>query len=119
MEKDTGDRATKILWAVCVVPLVIGIILMIASTETTEYSTNTYWVAQGYHHVYERYSGEIVDYIESNETCKIKGDTIIVKKKGKGYAWGMGLVIFFGMATAGCIWGALSDIDWRKNKPNA
>lgn len=45
------------------------------------YPTEEYWVAKDYHHVYEKYLGEIVDYIEGNETCEIKGDTIIVKKE--------------------------------------
>lgn len=80
MEKDEGKKVIRILWAVCVIPLIIGIILLIVSTETTEYSTDEYWVAQDYHHVYERYSGQIVNYIEDNETCKIDGDIIIVKK---------------------------------------
>lgn len=105
MGKDNSKKVIRILWAVCVIPLVIGIILLIASTETTEYSTDEYWVAQDYHHVYERYSGQIVDYIENNETCEIKGDTIIVKKRGGGYNWGCGLTVFFGLCAVGCIWG--------------
>ena len=32
-----------------------------------EYSTDEYWVAKDYHHVYDKFSGEIVDYIEEDE----------------------------------------------------
>ena len=96
MGKDEGKKVIRILWAVCVIPLITKIILLIVPTETTEYSTDEYWVAQDYHHVYERYSGQIVNYIEDNETCKIEGDTIIVKKRGSGYLWGGIITGFFG-----------------------
>ncbi len=97
---------------ICIIPLIIGIILLISSTKTTEYSTDEYWVAQDYHHVYERYSGKIVNYIEDDETCKIDGDTIIVKKRGAGYTWGTVLTGFFGLATIGCVVGGISTSDW-------
>lgn len=106
------EKVTKIFGAVCVIPLIVGIILIEVSTTTTEYSTDEYWVAQDYHHVYERYSGRIVDYIEDNETCKIDGDTIIVKKRGGGYRWGIGITVFFGLCTAGFIWDSISTSDW-------
>lgn len=112
MENDKSKKIIRILWAVCVIPLIIGIILLITSTETTEYSTDEYWVAQDYHHVYERHSGKIVNYIEKNETCKIDGDKIIVKKRSGGYSWGIVITSFFGLCTAGCIWGAISTSDW-------
>lgn len=112
MEKDKSKITIKILWAVCVIPLIIGIIILTLSVETTEYSTDEYWVAQDYHHVYERYSGKIVDYIEDNETCKIDGDKIIVKKKTNGYIWGGILTGLFGLCMAGCIWGSISTSDW-------
>ena len=110
--KRQGKKVIRILWAICVIPLIIGIILLTVSTETTEYSTDEYWVAQDYHHVYERYSGQIVNYIEDNETCKIDGDTIIVQKRGGGYLWGGIITGFFGLATLGCIWGSISTSNW-------
>lgn len=53
--------------------------------------------------MYERYSGRIVNYIEDNETCELRGDTIIVKEKGKCYSFGVVLIILFGMATLGLV----------------
>ena len=69
-------------------------------------------IAQDYHHVYERYSCQIVNYIEDNETCKIDGDTIIVKKRGGGYLWGGIITGLFGLCTLGCILGSISTSDW-------
>jgi len=110
---DKSKKFLKILWAVCVIPLLIGVILI--QTENSEYPTSEYWVAQGYHHVYERSSGQIVDMIESNETCVIKGNKIIVKKKGKAYGFGVFLVVLFGMFTLGCVWGTIESSDWWYN----
>lgn len=116
MENDKSKKVIRILWAVCIIPVLIGIIIVAVQTETTKYSTDEYWVAQGYHHVYERYSGEIVDYIEDDETCTIKGDEIIVKKQGKGCVVGWCLIAFFGLGVLGCIWGTVSTSDWWLNR---
>ena len=105
-----GDKIVKILFAVCIIPLVVGIFLI--QTENTEYSTREYWVAQDHRHVYERYSGQIVNVIEENETCTIKGNKIVVKKRGGAYGFGMFLVVFFGMCTAGAVIGAIGTSDW-------
>lgn len=121
MKDEENNILDKIFWATCVIPLIIGIILLITSTKTTEYSTDEYWVAQGYHHVYERSTGKIVDYIEDNESCKIDGDTIIVKKRSKGYSWGVVITLFFGMCTFGLVWSTISTSDWWiewRNKRN-
>lgn len=112
MDNDKSKKMMRILWAICVVPLVVGIILLFVSTKTTEYPTEEYWVAKDYHHVYEKYSGEIVDYIEGDETCEIKGDTIIVKKRDGGFVWGSVITGFFGLCTLGCLWGSISTSDW-------
>lgn len=97
-------------WVVCSIFLIIGFFLI--QTEDKEYSTDEYWVAQNYHHVYERSSGEIVNYIEDDETCEIKGDTIIVRKKGKDYALGMVFVVLFGIANLGFIWIEIQKSKW-------
>lgn len=112
MENDKGKKVIIILWVVCVIPLIIGIILWMASIKTTEYSTDEYWVAQGYHHVYERYSGRIVDYIEDNETCEIDRGKIIVKEMGGGYKWGTTLTIIFGPCTIALIVETIRTSDW-------
>ncbi len=117
-EKQKSKKRGYIFWAICLIPLVIGIILLTVSVskETTEYSTDEYWVAQGYHHVFERYSGQIVDLIEDNESCKIDGDTIIVVKteikSNSAYVWGIVLTTTFGLFTIGGIIGAISISDW-------
>lgn len=41
---DKSKKFLKILWAVCVIPLLIGVILI--QTENSEYPTSEYWVAQ-------------------------------------------------------------------------
>lgn len=112
MKKDT--KAIAILWAVCIIPFFIGLLLM--QKSVTKYPTDDYWVAQGYRHVYERGSGRIVDYIEENETCQIKGTVIVVSKKGEFYTFGMILSVIFGMGTAGLIIATIKE--GGKNREN-
>ena len=107
------NKAIKILWAVCLIPLILGIIFMGEAQTKVEYSTDEYWVAKDYHHVYDKFSGEIVDYIEEDESCEIDGDTIIVTTTKNGlYSTGATLAILFGMGTLGLIWGAIEDSEW-------
>ena len=114
MEED--KKIIKILWTICLVPLFIGIILWGCSISKITYSTSEYWVAKDYHHVYEKYTGEIVDYISENEECSIKGDEIIVKTINRAMlGWGIAITILFGMFTAGMIWGNLENSEWLKN----
>jgi len=79
------ERMVKILWSICCALFCLGIFL--SWVEVKKYDTDTYWVAQNHEHVYEQYSGEIVDVIENDETCKVKEDVILVKKKVHGRAW--------------------------------
>ena len=110
---------TKILWASCLIPLLAGLIMMWSATSKMQYSTAEYWVAKDYHHVYEKYSGEIVDCISDNETCSIKGDTITVTTRNETlYGWGLGITILFGMFTAGLVCGAIETSDWWNNLRN-
>ena len=112
METKT-DKSIKILWAVCLIPLIIGIIMMTSAISKTEYSTDEYWVAKDYHHVYDKYTGEIIDYIEEDEQCTIDGDTITVTTTKQGlYTWGCIITVLFGMGTIGLIWGAIENSDW-------
>ena len=107
------NKAIKILWAVCLIPLILGIIFMGEAQTKVEYSTDEYWVAKDYHHVYDKFSGEIVDYIEEDESCEIDGDTSIVTTTKNGlYSTGATLAILFGMGTLGLIWGAIEDSEW-------
>lgn len=95
------SKSYKICWLICVILFVVGIFLM--DEDQTEYSVNEYWVAQNYHHVYEKYSGEIVNVIEKDETCKIKDKYIVVSRKrcGEvGYNIGVWLTILFGIGMA-------------------
>ena len=106
------SNTKKILWAIAIIPLLIGIILIGEATTKVEYSTSDHWVAHEYHHVYAQYSGEIVDKIEDNEECIIKGDTIIVKTTNFPMRnWGIILVIIFGSFTAVMIYS-----DYQDNK---
>lgn len=114
-----GEKVIKILWAVCLIPLILGIIFMGEAKTKVEYSTDEYWVAKDYHHVYNIFSGEIVDYIEENESCKIDGDTIIVTTIKPGlYTTGVILAIFFGMCTLGLIFGAIGTSEWWERLTN-
>lgn len=117
--KSKGETVIKILWAISVIPLIVGIIMINCATTKTEYSTSEYWVAKDYHHVYEKYSGEIVDLISENESCSINGDIITVTTRNQGlYGWGFGISVFFGMFTAGMIWGSIEHSDWWNNFRN-
>lgn len=108
-----SDKAIKILWAICLIPLILGIIFMGEAETKVEYSIDEYWVAKDYHHVYDKFSGEIVDYIEEDESCEIDGDTIIVTTTNHGlYSTGATLAILFGMGTLGLIWGAIENSEW-------
>lgn len=113
MMKTDVDNFTKILWVICLVPLFAGIIMMSIATNRIKYSTDEYWVAKDYHHVYNKYSGEIVDYISDNETCSIAGDTITVTTTNTTlFGWGVGIASLFGMFTIGLIWGTIETSDW-------
>ncbi len=96
MEK---DRLYKIAWLISIAVLIVGILLM--GKEVKTYSTDEYWVAKNYHHVYEQRTGEIVDYIEDDETCKIKSQEIVVTRKKTGIlGYAFGIILTF---TAACI----------------
>jgi hypothetical protein len=110
------SRFMKIMWAVSVIPLLIGLIMLAAAKSETEYSTDEYWVAKDYHHVYDKYSGEIVDYISEDEKCEIEGDTITVTTYNRALSsWGAGLSVFFGMCTAGMVIAAVENSEWWQN----
>ena len=100
-----------VIWAVIIIAFIVGLILVEESQEQTEYSVGEYWVAKDYHHVYKTYSGEIVDYIEENERCKIDGDTIIVVETDKDlYTAGIIISVIFGFPIAGAIWYIIVDV---------
>ena len=104
------------LRAFCIIPLVIGIILLLSSESDIEYSTDEFWVAQDYHHVYNKFTGEIEDYISDDESCSIDGGTITVTTTNETmYGWGLALTILFGMFTAGLIIGEIETSEWWFN----
>lgn len=108
-----NDKFMKIMWAICIIPLIIGIIMIDSSTSKIEYSTDEYWVAKDYHHVYEKYSGEIVDYISENESCSIDGNTITVTTTNRSLNLaGTIITALFGMFTIGMIWGSIDNSEW-------
>lgn len=93
------SKIYKAAWVVSILFLIVGLLLM--GKETATYPTNEYWVAKNYRHVYEQYSGEIVDYIEEDETCKIKnGNIIVTRKKAGAVGYAFGSIITF---TSACI----------------
>ena len=106
-----GDKVMKILWAVCVIPLLIGIFMIgYATKDKVEYPTDEYWVAKDYHHVYDKLTGEIADYISDNEDCYIDGDVIVVKTVKRGwYNVGALLTALFGMFTIGLVFSTIKE----------
>lgn len=89
------SKEYKIAWILSIVALIIGLLLI--SKEVSTYSTDEYWVAKNYRHVYEQASGKIVDYIEDDETCKIKHGEIIVTRMragivGSAFGWILTLI---------------------------
>ena len=81
----TKSNGYKVSWLIFGILFLIGIFLTDVHKE--EYSTSEYWVAKNYSHVYEQYSGEIVDVIEADEKCTVKEDKIIVERKKYGETW--------------------------------
>ena len=97
-------KGYKLAWLILGILFIIGLFLM--DTDREIYPTNEYWVAKNYKHVYLQYTGEIVNTIEEDETCEIKGDEIIVDKKVHGEGWytfGNILVWMTGMCLAGLL----------------
>ncbi len=80
MDEEVKTKGIDWFMVISIVVCIVGIIVISSSNKIEKYSTEEYWVAKDYHHVYDKYSGEIVDYIEKNETCKIDGNTITVTK---------------------------------------
>lgn len=79
-----NSRSYAIFCAVITIIFIIGVVLLLSSKTKVEYPISEYWVAKDYHHVYEKYSGSIVDVISDNETCKMRGEYIIVTTTNKG-----------------------------------
>ena len=106
-------KTMNILWTICLIALLFGVIFMGVSESKEEYSTYEYWVAKDYAHVYEKYSGQIVNKIEEDEYCEIDGDTITVTTR-IGWLYGVGavIVVLFGMFAAGLIWAEIDGSGW-------
>ena len=97
-----NKRNKKIAWAVVIIPLIIGLILIATSQTTHEYSTGDYWVTHDYDCVYENGSGDVVYRLGKNDKCKIKGDEIIVTETNHTmFVWGWVIVGVFGLAAFG------------------
>ncbi len=110
-------RSYKICWLVCIIFFLVGIFLM--DEDKKVYSTDEYWVASNYHHVYDKYTKKMVDVIEENETIKIKGDEIVVstKKCGSiGYVSGGFCVVFSGISMAYLVFIFFKEVWQEKHK---
>ena len=97
-------KGYKIAWLIFGLLFILS--LFLTEIEKEIYPTNEYWVAKNYRHVYYQYTGEIVNTIEEDETCEIKGDEIIVERKAHGegwYAFGNVLAWVSGMFLAGLV----------------
>ena len=79
-----SEKTYKIFLVLTITLFIIGVVLLLSSKTKVEYPISEYWVAKDYHHVYEKYSGSIVDVISDNETCKMRGEYIIVTTTNKG-----------------------------------
>ena len=115
MDKKKIKISSLIFW-IFVLNFYVGMILTI--NEKTEYSTSEYWVAKDYHHVYEKHSGEIVDYIEEDENCKIVGDTITVSKRPVTFTLGCIISIISFFVIVGFLWIWIEDKynEWKYKK---
>ena len=92
------ERTNSTLSWVVTILFIVGIMMVAFSVETTTYPTNEYWVAKDYHHVYEIYSGEIVDTISDNEKVVMKEEEIIVKEYNTVVnTIGWVITVFFGV----------------------
>ena len=104
----------KIMRTVSIIGLILCIILMFCAKSEVVYSTEEYWVAKDFHHVYDKSSGEIVDLITENESCKIKEDEIIVTTTNHAlYNWGSVIAIICGLAL---VIDVIEDYNWRKSQ---
>jgi len=93
--------------------MLVGIILIEESVTKTEYSTDEYWVAVEYHHVYEQYSGEIVDMITDGERCYLDGDLIIVETVNDTMnGWGLGVTLISGTVFLPCFVEIIRESQW-------
>ncbi len=107
---EKGEKFLKILKIVAVISLILGVIFIGVSSDTTTYSTSEYWVAKDYHHVYDKYSGEIVDNISDNEKCEIDGGEIRVTKRERGlYTCGCISLCIFGLIAVSLLWCKISE----------
>ena len=112
-DRESFNKTIKILFFTCLILFLIGMFMSEAATTRTVYSTGEYWVAKDYHHVYEKYSGQIVDVIEDDETCKIDGDKITVTKRKQGlYVAGGAIYVFFGICLFCVIITAIGSTEW-------
>lgn len=113
--EEEKNGCVRALWAVCLVPLLIGIILLSCASSRTEYSTDEYWVAKDYNHVYRKSSGQIVDNIEENEVCEIRGDVIVVTERRQPmYLIGGIITGLFSCLTGALIITEISYTEWWK-----
>lgn len=84
-------------------------------TKKTVYSTDSYWVAKDYHHVYDKYSGEIVDIISENEKCVIKGnDIVVINRNLPIYTLSIVMAVFSGLTVGTIIVSEL--LEWHDEK---
>ena len=115
MDKKKIKISSLIFWIFWII-FFVGIIL--TNNEKTSYPTSEYWVAKDYHRVYEKHSGEIVDYIEKDENCKISGDLITVSKRPKTFTLGCIISIISSLVIIGYIWDWIEDKyhEWKYKK---
>ena len=107
--KDTKSKYLRFIL------VLVGMILIGESKSRTEYSTDEYWVAVEYHHVYEQYSGEIVDMITDGERCYFDDDLIIVETVDSTmYGWGVAIVLIFGTVFLPCFVEIIRESEWWK-----
>ena len=99
MSKSKYNKSLIILYVICAVAIFVGVVMMDESKVETEYPTSEYWVAKDYHHVYEKYSGQIINVIEKNEECKMEKDTItVIATNYDLQGWGMAVLLISGIA---------------------
>ena len=107
------NKVLDTLLIVFILLTAVGIIIKGESQKERRYPTYDYWVAADYHHVYDKSSGQIEDYISDNETIKIKGDEIIVTERVSDFYYvGEVMAWLFGFCAVTILFAMITNSEW-------
>ena len=95
MDSEDEGKVTpkKVIKAICIIGLIIGIMLWLSAYTTETYDLSDFRSQRG-----ARYVDKTEDLLAKNETCKIEGNTIKVTERNEGvFIAGMVMTIVFGL----------------------